>query len=99
MAGISIDMTVDDLLERRFQLLSLRYPGLSATGSGKHTAVELALARRFFHEGRREAGGKQTRLVSANGRNEQIFGQVRRGQSAKERSIAHSRIGQSLAER
>jgi hypothetical protein len=33
------------ILERRFQLLSLRYPRLSATGSGKHTAVEVALAR------------------------------------------------------
>ena len=33
------------ILERRRQLLSLRYPRLSATGSGKHTAVEVALVR------------------------------------------------------
>jgi hypothetical protein len=33
------------ILERRFQLLSLRYPRLSATGSGKHTAVEVEVAR------------------------------------------------------
>ena len=33
------------ILERRCQLLSLRYPRLSATGSGKHTAVAVALAR------------------------------------------------------
>ena len=33
------------ILERRRRLLSLRYPRLSATGSGKHTAVEVALAR------------------------------------------------------
>ena len=32
------------ILERRRRLLSLRYPRLSATGSGKHTAVEVALA-------------------------------------------------------
>ena len=31
------------ILERRRRLLSLRYPRLSATGSGKHTAVEVAL--------------------------------------------------------
>jgi Flp pilus assembly protein TadG len=29
------------ILERKFQLLSLRYPRLSATGSGKHTTVEV----------------------------------------------------------
>ena len=29
------------ILERRRRLLSLRYPRLSATGSGKHTAVEV----------------------------------------------------------
>jgi hypothetical protein len=33
------------ILERRRRLLSLRYPRLSATGSGKRTAVEVALAR------------------------------------------------------
>jgi hypothetical protein len=33
------------ILERTRRLLSLRYPRLSATGSGKHTAVEVALAR------------------------------------------------------
>ena len=33
------------ILERRRRLLSLRYPRLSATGSGKHTAVEVALVR------------------------------------------------------
>jgi hypothetical protein len=33
------------ILKRRHRLLSLRYPRLSATGSGKHTAVEIALAR------------------------------------------------------
>jgi hypothetical protein len=33
------------ILERRRRLLSFRYPRLSATGSGKHTAVEVALAR------------------------------------------------------
>ena len=33
------------ILESRRRLLSLRYPRLSATGSGKHTAVEVALAR------------------------------------------------------
>src|SRR5262245_8919188 len=33
------------ILERRRRLLSLRYPRLSATRSGKHTAVEAALAR------------------------------------------------------
>jgi hypothetical protein len=33
------------ILDRRRRLLSLRYPRLSATGSGKQTAVEVALAR------------------------------------------------------
>jgi hypothetical protein len=33
------------ILERRRRLLSLRYPMLSATGSGKRTAVNVALAR------------------------------------------------------
>ena len=33
------------ILERRRRLLSLRYPRLSATGSGKRTAIEVALAR------------------------------------------------------
>ena len=33
------------ILERRRRLLSLRFRKLSATGSGKHTAVEVALAR------------------------------------------------------
>jgi hypothetical protein len=33
------------ILERRRRLLSLRYPRLSETGSGKHTAVVGALAR------------------------------------------------------
>jgi len=33
------------ILERRCRLLSLRYPRLSATGSGKRTAVEVAHAR------------------------------------------------------
>src|SRR5262245_49838909 len=33
------------ILERSRRLLSLRYPRLSATGSGKRTAVEVALAR------------------------------------------------------
>ena len=33
------------ILKRRRRLRSLRYPRLSATGSGKHTAVEVALAR------------------------------------------------------
>jgi hypothetical protein len=36
---------IGPILERRRRLLSLRYPRLSATGSGKHTAVEVALAR------------------------------------------------------
>ena len=33
------------IFKRRRRLLSLRYPRLSAIGSGKHTAVEVALAR------------------------------------------------------
>jgi hypothetical protein len=41
----SVMIGIDLILERRFQLLSLRYRRLSATGSGKHTAVEVALAR------------------------------------------------------
>jgi len=61
-----MDMIGDDLhasnTGTKVQLLSLRYPRLSATGSGKHTAVELALVR-----------------LSANVRNEQIFGQVPQG--------------------
>src|SRR2546429_4046815 len=36
---------IGPILEKRRRLLSLRYPRLSATGSGKHTAVEVALAR------------------------------------------------------
>ena len=38
------------ILERRRRLLSLRYPRLSATGSGKHTAVEVgSRAIKIFH--------------------------------------------------
>src|SRR4051812_16152542 len=33
------------ILERGHRLLSLRYPRLSATGSGKHASVAIALAR------------------------------------------------------
>jgi len=42
---IAVMIRIGLILERRRRLLSLRYPRLSATG-GKHTAVELALARK-----------------------------------------------------
>src|SRR5262249_37602168 len=45
-------------------------------------------------EGRREAAGKQTRLVSAMAGTNKYLAKSRRGQSAKKRSIAHGRIGQ-----
>jgi hypothetical protein len=41
----SVMICIGPILERRFQLLSLRYPSLSAAGSGKHRAVEVALPR------------------------------------------------------
>jgi len=51
------------ILERRFQLLSLRYPRFSATGSGKHTAVERLVNHKSFISDQRGAVALEMPIV------------------------------------
>jgi hypothetical protein len=88
------------ILERRRRLLSLRYPRLSATGCGKHTAVEVALAR---HKDSFMADDNIWARIPYCGADESVM--KSRGYAAAKRSRARCFKGQdnargnSLAER